>query len=249
MAAPIGLPIPTKTALLVEDEHSTLRFYLTGLKGLQEFRLLSAENGWQALEVLRDTAVDVVVTDLNMPVMDGYSLIAELSKRYPNLPVIVITSVAESALQSEALELGALRVIPKPPKLSMLMEAIRAAASRIAPGLVRGLGLPSILQLMNWERRSATLTVKGHLGTGYLYVLDGNLVHAALGREEGIVAAYELLTWDIQEVEFVYACKVEPTIDLPLQEILMNLALFRDRKAQGDRPVREREPRDDVWRG
>jgi CheY-like chemotaxis protein len=245
MAIPEGLPVPTRTALVVEDEHSTLRFYMTGLRGLREFRLLSAENGLEALEVLRSTRVDVVVTDLNMPVMDGYSLIAELDRRYPSLPVIVITSVEDASLRTEALELGALRVIPKPPKLSMLMETIRSAAGRVTPGLVRGLGLSSILQLMNWERRSASLTVKGHTETGYLYVQDGNLIHAALGREEGIIAAYRILGWDIQEVEFVHACKVEATIDLPLQEILMNLAVFRDQKAKTPVPPRRDEP--DVW--
>jgi twitching motility two-component system response regulator PilG len=112
---------------------------------------------------------------------------------------------------------------------------------------VRGIGLASILQLMNWERRSATLTVKGHLGTGYLYVQEGELVHAALGRDEGIVAAYQLLSWEIPEVEFVYTCKIDPSIDMPLQEILMNLALFKDQKDTPAPP--EKEARDDVWRG
>ena len=174
-----GPASPQKTALLVEDEATTLYFYMNGLKGLHEFRLLSAQNGLEALEVLQANPVDVVVTDLNMPVLDGYGLIAILSQRYPSLPIIVITSVGDPALHTQALNLGALRVIPKPPKLSMLMETIRGAVAVHAEGFVRGLGLASILQLMNWERRSATLTVKGPKGTGYLYVQGGDLIHAA----------------------------------------------------------------------
>jgi hypothetical protein len=127
------------------------------------------------------------------------------------------------------------------------MEAVRAAAAVTSPGLVRGFGLTSILQLMNWERRSATLTVKGAQGTGFMYVREGDLVHAALGKEEGLMAAYQLLSWDDVQVEFVYTCKIRPTIDCPLSEILMNLALFRDTKA---RPAAiEREPTDNVWHG
>ncbi|BDU72106.1 response regulator [Mesoterricola silvestris] len=223
---------PAKTALLVEDEQSTLRFYQAGLKGLQEFTLLSARNGQEALELLKGQAVDVVVTDLNMPVLDGYGLIAALAQRYPSLPIIVITSVADASLQNQALDLGALQVIPKPPRLSTLMEAIRTAGGLSAPGLVRGVGIGSLLQLMNWERRTATFTVRGPEATGYLYVKDGELIHAALGAEEGLVAAYQLLSWEGAQVEFVYTCRVQATIDLPLAEILMNLALFRDMKVK-----------------
>jgi len=230
MISPSSPSRPAKTALLVEDEQSTLRFYLAGLKGLQEFTLLSATNGREALDLLQQQAVDVVVTDLNMPVLDGYGLIAVLAQRYPSLPIIVITSVADPSLQNQALDLGALQVIPKPPKLSVLMEAIRTAGSLTAPGLVRGVGIGSLLQLMNWERRTATFTVRGPDATGYLYVKDGELIHAALGRDEGLVAAYQLLSWEGAQVEFVYTCRVEQTIDLPLTEVLINLALFRDMK-------------------
>ena len=242
MSTPAATPL--KTALIVEDEPATLKFYMVGLKGLQEFRLLSAENGMEALALLEEQPVDVVVTDLNMPLLDGYGLIAVLAQRYPSVPIIVITSVADASLQDQALALGALRVIPKPPRLSMLMEAIRAAAQVTSPGLVRGLGLASLLQLLNWERRTATLTVRGRHGTGYLYVKDGDLVHAAHGKEAGLVAAYQLLTWDDIQVEFVFKCKIRPTIDLPLTEILMNLAVIRDTVTL---PRIEKPLRDEMW--
>lgn len=221
-------PAPTKTALLVEDEHSTLRFYVAGLRGLQEFKLLSAENGKEALELLQKHAVDVVVTDLNMPVLDGYGLIAVLSEKYPSLPVIVITSVAERGLLDRAVALGALRVLSKPPKLSMLMEEIRAAAARAPQGIVQGLGLTSLLQLLHWERKTATLTVQREGAVGYLYVKDGELIHAAAGAEEGLAAAYRILAWDGTHVEFVGTCRVQPTLELPMTELLLNAALYRD---------------------
>jgi len=242
--SPAPEPPAQKTALIVEDEHSTLRFYMTGLKGLQEFKLLSADNGRRALDILRDTRVDVVLTDLNMPVMDGYELIAFLSQRFPALPVIVVTAVAEPEQRDHALHLGALRVIPKPPRLSAVMETLREAVAVPPQGFVRGIGLASILQLMNWERRSATLTVRAEGGTGYLYVKEGELVHAILGGEEGLEAAYRILAWDQVQTEFAFTCKMEPTITLPLPEILMNLALVRDTQR-----LQDGEVRDDRWRG
>jgi len=234
-ADPRSQPAPTKTALLVEDEHSTLRFYMAGLRGLQEFRLLAAENGREALDLLERNPVDVVVTDLNMPVLDGYGLIAILAERYPSLPVIVITSVQESGLLEKAVALGALRVIPKPPKLSVLMEEIRAAGARPPEGIVQGLGLASLLQLLNWERQTATLTVRAPGGVGFLYVKEGHLVHAAFEKLEGLPAAYRILAWDGAHVEFVNSCRVTATIELAMGEVLMNAAVERDERNQATR--------------
>lgn len=245
-------PTPTKTALLVEDERSTLRFYAAGLKGLQEFRTLSAENGREALALLQSNRVDVVVTDLNMPILDGYGLIAILNEKYPSLPIIVITSVVEPGLLTRAVELGALRILSKPPKLSVLMEEIRSAVAQGPQGIVQGLGLSSLLQLLNWERRTATLTVDSQGAVGFLYVKDGQLIQAAREDLEGLEAAYEILGWEGAHVEFVGTCRVQAVIDLPITEILMNAALARDaRREDAPSPAAPLRPEVDLdqWHG
>jgi CheY-like chemotaxis protein len=234
-------PPPSRNVLLVEDEPVTQRFCLTGLRGLAEFRLLSASNGAEALAILQSQTVDVVVTDLNMPVLDGFALIAILGQKYPFLPVIVLTSVAERGLLDRAVELGALRVLAKPPKLSLLMAEIRAAAAVKPTGIVQGLALTSVLQLLNWERRTATLTVRGEYGKGaqgYLYVKDGEVIQAACGSLEGLPAAYAILAWTGVHLEFVDACRMQPVITLPLAELLLNAAVDQDtRAARPERPA------------
>ena len=230
-------PTPTRTALLVEDEHSTLRFYMAGLRGLTEFKLLPAENGREALEVLKKHPVDVVVTDLNMPVLDGYGLIAIIGEKYPSLPVIVITSVSEPGLLNKALDLGALRVMAKPPKLALLMEEIRAAVAQRPTGIVQGLGISSLLQLLNWEGKTATLTLQLNDSVGFLYVQGGELIHAAMDKEEGLDAAYPLLNWEGAHVEFVSTCRVKASIDLPMTEILLNAAMYKDMLLQNPPPA------------
>jgi len=238
---------PTRTVLLVDDEPATLRFYLAGLRGLQEFRLLGCGNGAEALAVLQSHPVDVVVTDLKMPVLDGYGLLAVLAEKYPSLPVIVLTSVAEPVMLDRAVELGALRVLAKPIKLSLLMAEIRAAVQVGPQGIVQGLALSSLLQLLNWERKTATLTVQAAEGTGYLYVKDGELVHAACEQEEGLAAAYRILRWDGARVEFVGTCRVRPSIDLPVPELLLNVALVRDQRALEEAPPPPARPHPEPW--
>lgn len=222
----------TKLLLIVEDEPATLRFYSVGLKGLQDWRILTAENGQKALEVLRQEAVDVLVTDLNMPVMDGYKLITWAHERFPSLPIIVLTSMAELEPQARARALGALRVLSKPVRLSLLMEEIRLLGSREPQGLVKGLPLSSLLQLLNWERNSCTMTVRSGQRVGYLYVKDGEVIQALCGPEEGLPAAYEVLSWARPEVEFVQTCRMQPLIDLPVTELLMNAAMIQDHREE-----------------
>ncbi len=219
---------PSKTVMLVEDEPATMRFYLTGLRGMREYRVLSATNGAQALEQIRAQPVDVVVTDLRMPVLDGYSLLAILGEKYPSLPVIVLTAVSEPGNLERAVKLGAMRVLIKPVRLSRLMEEVRAVAVMPSPGVVHGLSLPGLVQLLNWERKTATLTVRFDGTIGYLYVNDGELVHAACEQDTGLPAALRILAWEGARVEFVGTCRVQPTMDLPVPEVLIQAAFQQD---------------------
>jgi CheY-like chemotaxis protein len=217
-----------KVVLLVEDEPATLRFYQTGLKGLQGWRQVIAENGARALEVLRHDPVDVLVTDLNMPVMDGYRLITSVHDLFPSIPIIVLTSLPPGAPQDRAMALGALQVLSKPVRLSLLMEEIRLLGNRESDGFVRGISLSGLLQLMSWEGKTCTLTVKSRASIGHLYLLKGRLIQALCGEEEGIVAAYQILSWPLPQVEFVDACRVAEVINMSTEEILMNVAVIQD---------------------
>lgn len=232
-----------KIALFVDDEVSTLRFYSAGLRGLHEFKFLLAENGQQALDALKANNVDVVVTDLNMPVMDGFGLIARLTAKYPSIPVLVVSAMSETKATQEALQLGAIRVLSKPPRLSTLMEEIRAAAQRLAEGLVKGLSLGSLLQLLNWEQKTCTLTVKSNGRIGMMYLRQGEVVSAAYREHEGIIAAYEILAWERPEIEFVEACRMDRIIDLPMTELLMNVAMITDHSNKVEKPTQLGKPR------
>lgn len=224
---------PLKTVLVVEDERATQNLCRVGLRGLAGFRILVAGNGQEALDLLKRETVQVLVTDLHMPVMDGFHLIARAAERYPHIPILVMTSMEEAEHRNLPLSLGALRIFPKPVRLSLLMDEIRAAAAREPEGLVRGIALNSLLQLMEWERKDATLVVTAEPGVGLLYVKEGQLVHAAQGEAEGFEAAYRILNWPKPSIAFVDTCRVERTLDLPLTELLLNAALVQDMGGPG----------------
>ena len=62
-------------------------------------------------------------------------------------------------------------------------------------------------------------------------VKKGEVVHAAYQADEGLPAAYQILSWDRPDIEFVETCRVERTIELPLTELLLNAAMVSDHRS------------------
>ncbi|HJU84163.1 MAG TPA: response regulator [Holophagaceae bacterium] len=217
-----------KTVLVVEDDPLTMRFYRAGLRSMQGIRLLEVTQGMEALEVLEKEKVDLVLTDLDMPILDGFQLAAQIIRFHPAVAVLVITGLPEEELDKRRQDLQCLRVLRKPVRLSTLMEEIHAALQAPPSGVIRGLGLEGLLQMLNWERKNATLTVQSEGRTGYLYVKDGELIHAIDDQSTGLDTACRIILWEKPDVEFVESCRVNPSFNLPMTEILMNVALMRD---------------------
>lgn len=86
----------TRRLLLVDDDAAFLRIMKEAIgERMPGVRVLNAGNGKEALEVLEREQVDLVVTDLRMPVMSGCDFICELRKSQPDLPVLVMSSDVE----------------------------------------------------------------------------------------------------------------------------------------------------------
>ena len=215
------------TVLLVEDSAATQKLQSISLEAAGRFEALNAKNGREALDLLRLKRVEAVVTDLQMPVMDGFQLIAELSTRYPGLPVFVLTAAPEAAHVHPDLARSSLQIHAKPPDYALLAKQIYAVRDQIQ-SVVRGISLPGLLQLLQWERRSATITVHSGALVGHLYVADGKLIQAEAGSDQGLEAAYEICRWPAPSVEFVDACRVQPAFSLGAEELQMELALRQD---------------------
>jgi CheY-like chemotaxis protein len=92
------------------------------------YQTIGVEDGWEAWELLGERRFDAVVTDLEMPRMDGYELIARIRSEptLRGLPVLVYSARNSSAARDRALAAGASTVLPKAPGKRGLPEALRA---------------------------------------------------------------------------------------------------------------------------
>lgn len=113
---PIGIVGDAKPHVLVVDDHEQNRQYLSQLLAPLGFKLSFAEDGQDALQFLGSNPPDLVITDLVMPRMDGFELIAHIRNTFSSkeLPIIVASASAFSDDQVRSLSLGANSFIPKP---------------------------------------------------------------------------------------------------------------------------------------
>lgn len=220
-----------KTVLIVEDDPLVLRYVTVALSVQGEFRLLGAENGLEALDMLARERADAVVTDLHMPVMDGFSFIAEASRRFPGLPILVLTAIPQDHLPPVLTD-GPLKILDKPTDPAVLARELRSATAASPDGVVKGIGLENLLQLLHWERKTCTLTVLSKGRLGHLYLQDGTLIHASGDALEGLEAVFRICAWTRTQVEFVDVCRVEASFQLPTDELLMELAIRKDHRRQ-----------------
>lgn len=112
-----------KRILVVDDEENT-RIALTRLLAREGYEVCTATDGSDALNLIRSQPVELIITDLNMPVMDGLAFLKELNREHPRSHVIMLTAYGEVESYLEALNLGAFEYLNKPVKLDELLKVI-----------------------------------------------------------------------------------------------------------------------------
>lgn len=117
---------PQHTILAVDDEPHMRRLLEISLRQAG-YRALSAGNGREALELIQQQQIDLVVSDLHMPGMNGLQLLEVIRKQYERLPFIMVTAQGEIKTAVEAMKLGASDYILRPFELETLEIAIQKA--------------------------------------------------------------------------------------------------------------------------
>jgi two-component system, NtrC family, response regulator PilR len=118
------------TRILVVDDEKSMREFLAIMLKKEGYEVLIAEGGEAALETIRREPIDLVVTDLRMPRMDGLALLKAAKELFPNLVILVITAFASTDTAVEAMKLGAYDYIEKPFKLDEIKLTVAKAIER-----------------------------------------------------------------------------------------------------------------------
>lgn len=112
-----------KTILIAEDMQSNYQLVSAMLK--KNYELLRAVNGKEVLDIVRNRQIDLLLTDMKMPVMDGLSATAEIRKFNTKLPIIALTAHAFETDRLAALAAGCNEYLVKPIDKSKLMAVLK----------------------------------------------------------------------------------------------------------------------------
>jgi DNA-binding response OmpR family regulator len=233
-----------KYVLIVDDEKLFIKSIADGLKTYEKkhhFKMLSAQNGQEALKNFQSHDIALLITDLRMPEMDGITLIAQVHNQYPTVPIIVMTAFGSPQIEKQIKKMGILHYLEKPIGFDELRDHILHELGRKKKSRIEGVTLASFLQLIWMEKMTCTLTVKSNENSGTLSVLSGELKNAQTKKQLGLDAALEILDWESVTIELDenYIADGE-TIKISIEELL--LESFRRKDERSLEPVIEYEP-------
>ena len=119
--------IQTMPRLLIVDDEAGIRRTLKDLMTMQGYEVDEAENGADGLEKIAGGTYDLVLSDIQMPKLDGMGMLKAAKEKNPDLPFIMLTAHATIELAVEAIKMGAYDFVPKPPNLQHFLVTVRNA--------------------------------------------------------------------------------------------------------------------------
>ena len=222
-----------KNVLLVDDDQEMLLALKEGFDKYREsFAVQLAANGLKAVARLKKSVVSLVVTDLKMPRMDGFELLAHIMEHYPDIPVIIITGYSTPEMEHLAREGGAVGYIAKPFLIENLARQIVATLRKESEGgTLHNVSSGMFLQLVEMEQKTCTIRLedKSTGQKGILFFREGELLDARTNDLQGEDAAYEVFAWEQVNLSIQNGCAIkEKRIHSEMQHLILEAARRKD---------------------
>jgi DNA-binding response OmpR family regulator len=202
--------------LVVEDEVRLARAIELYL-GQRNFVVRIASNGAEALNRISEIRPDVIIADIMMPVMDGYTLCRRL-RAGPltcTIPILFMTGKDEEVDRIRGLKLGADDYLAKPCDLAEVHHRVKKlldcveAALHLPVDMIRVAGrlsetdLMELVQALEMQQKTGALIVKRDDESGTIYLKEGVIIGADLGTSDGREPLVSLLTWKSGDYVFI----------------------------------------------
>jgi CheY-like chemotaxis protein len=210
--------------VLVVDSDQVMLRTLTGLLKSQGgfINVFAASNTIQTVELLQKTPIDIVIAAIRLPTVDGFDLVAKLTKDYPSIKVIIMTEDAHPMLRASIKRIPSAVHLDQSHDISMLTKRIFTELQIDYGGGVRGINLSSFLQMMELESCTCALRVTTKNLIGTLWLKNGELIAAKSQTAKSEEAALDILAWNNIFIDIDYTPReVERQISMPLMLLLL----------------------------
>jgi predicted regulator of Ras-like GTPase activity (Roadblock/LC7/MglB family)/DNA-binding response OmpR family regulator len=221
-----------KRVLVVDDEEDMLWMLQRNLnKGMSEVEVLAASSGEEALAVLSDKDINLVITDINMPGMNGLDLLIEVNNRYPETGVIIMTAYPSNSFEREAMMGGSLRFVEKPFDIKDMRQIVGEVlkTNEGFQGTLDGIDLIDIVQFNGLSKATSALKVTTADQEGMIFFKKGEVVHAMCDNTSGEDAFFKILEFQGGTLQNIRG--VEPpivSIQKNIESLLFESAVRND---------------------
>lgn len=241
-----------KRVLFVDDNPQFLdltREIISRMAG-RSWDIHTAQNVGQAMNIIAEKQIDLVVLDVLMPVVDGMQFLSLLNRKHPNVLKAVLTGDASEMHRTICMSRGAELFLAKPQTDSewqVIFDSLNAIG-RFQPqegfrGVLRRVGLQDVLQMECLSRNSALLEITTKELRGLIYIFEGQIIHAEAGDRSGAEAFNFLM--GLTGGEFAQKPFVTPsqrTITDSWEFLLMEAARNRDETFGPDETIISETP-------
>ncbi len=192
------------TLLFVDDDlaflESIQRVFKTWSTGTP-LVIETAHSVGDAIMILQESPVTVVVIDIRMPVVDGLQFLRLLNRKHPNVQKAILTGYAEEEYRTACLAHGAALFLEKPRNTdemksvyAALVQLLEFPHTRGFSGVLQQASLADMLQMLCTGGNSLILQVKSHDGLAEIFIREGSVIHATAGNSDGYDAFYQVMT-------------------------------------------------------
>jgi CheY-like chemotaxis protein len=239
-----------KKVLFVDDSPQFLELTveIMSRQAGSSWEIFTAQNVGQAMNLIAEKHIDLVVLDVHMPVVDGMQFLSLLNRKHPNVLKAVLTADSSEMHRTICMSRGAELFLGKPQADSEWRSIFDSLNSigRFQPqegfrGVLRRVGLQDVLQMECLSRNSALLEISTKELRGYIYIYEGQIIHAEAGDRSGPEAFNFLM--GLTGGEFAQKPFSNPerrTITDSWEFLLMEAARKRDEAAGGEETEPER---------
>ncbi len=227
-----------RSLLLVDGDAKSLRVLEVSLRKAG-FTVSTAETGEDAIQLLRSMRPDLVISDTDMPGMDGYEFCRQFkaNPEWTEVPFIFLTAHAEIADKIRGLELGVDDYLTKPIYIKEILTRVRILLqkhertrfeqkkdnnTRFA-GQLSDMGVVDLIQTIEVSRKTGVIHFRAdEKRQATMFFKDGQVIDAEAGHLQGEDAVYRLLTWSEGEFEALFRpVRRRAVISMPSQTLLM----------------------------
>jgi CheY-like chemotaxis protein len=197
--------------LLLDDDQELLDMYREILSQMpSKPEIQTASSGARAIALLETQTFTLMITDLNMPKMDGLQVLSIVRRKYPQLRIVVLTSVMDEQFRSRSYAMGVDLFWQKPSTMDEIQQFLECIESLLGREVqetgfrgVQSKSLVDIIQLEGLSRSSTTLRIVNGGLDGRIWMQDGDVIDAATSNLTATEAFQEILSWKTGSFEIM----------------------------------------------